>query len=152
MLAIVIVGLLVTYADQYRTENEAILQKQQNLLNQARQKFQSSGLEKETITQYLPIYNDLLASGFVGEEQRIEWIETGLQDLKRVIAEKGIQSIAIPPLGCGLGGLAWTEVRSRIVEALYDLDGLRVIVFEPALKESQIWLDESAKYTERFKG
>ena len=73
--ALILVGLIVSLADQYRTKNEAALQTQQNILNQARQKFQSSGLEKETITQYLPIYNDLLANGFVGEERRIEWIE-----------------------------------------------------------------------------
>ncbi len=74
--ALVLVGLLVSFADQYRTKNELALQAQQNLLNQARQKFQSSGLEKETIIQYLPMYNDLLSSGFIGEERRIEWIET----------------------------------------------------------------------------
>lgn len=76
VVAIVIVGLLVSYANQYRVENETVLQTQQNLLNQARQKYESSGLEKETIIKYLPIYNDLLATGFVGEERRIEWIET----------------------------------------------------------------------------
>ncbi len=73
--ALILVGLLVSLADQYRNKNEIALQTQQNMLNQARQKFQSSGLEKETITQYLPIYNNLLANGFVGEERRIEWIE-----------------------------------------------------------------------------
>ena len=73
--ALVLVGLLVSFADQYRIKNESALQTQQNLLNQARQKFQSSGLEKDTIMQYLPAYNALLASGFVGEERRIEWIE-----------------------------------------------------------------------------
>ena len=73
--ALVAVGLLVSLADQYRTKNETALQTQQNLLNQARAKFQSSGLEKETIMQYLPKYNDLLENGFIGEERRIEWIE-----------------------------------------------------------------------------
>lgn len=73
--ALILVGLLVSLADQYREKNEVALQTQQNMLNQARQKFQSSGLEKETITQYLPVYNDLLATGFIGEERRIEWIE-----------------------------------------------------------------------------
>jgi hypothetical protein len=73
---LILVGLLVSLADQYRTKNEAALQTQQNMLNQARQKFQSSGLEKETIVQYLPMYNGLLASGFIGEERRIEWIDT----------------------------------------------------------------------------
>jgi len=89
VLAIMIVGLLVTYADQYRTENELALQTQQNLLNQARQKFQSSGIEKESIIQYLPIYNKLLASGFVGEERRIEWIEA----LRQIHAQHKLFSI-----------------------------------------------------------
>jgi hypothetical protein len=73
---LILVGLLVSFVDQYRTKNETALQTQQNMLNQARQKYQSSGLEKETIVQYLPMYNGLLASGFIGEERRIEWIDT----------------------------------------------------------------------------
>lgn len=73
--SLILVGLLVSFADQYREKNETALQTQQNMLNQARQKFQSSGLEKETIIKYLPVYNDLLENGFVGEERRIEWIE-----------------------------------------------------------------------------
>jgi len=73
---LILVGLLVSVADEYRTKNETALQTHQNMLNQARQKYQSSGLEKETIIQYLPMYNGLLASGFIGEERRIEWIDT----------------------------------------------------------------------------
>jgi hypothetical protein len=87
--ALVLVGMLVSFADQYRTKNELALQAQQNLLNQARQKFQSSGLEKEMIMQYLPKYNDLLASGFIGEERRIEWIET----LRQIHAQHKLFSI-----------------------------------------------------------
>jgi hypothetical protein len=75
-VALVAVGLLVTYSDNYRRENQTALQTQQNLLTQAKQKFQSSGQEKQIITQYLPAYNDLLTNGFVGEEHRIEWIES----------------------------------------------------------------------------
>jgi hypothetical protein len=73
--ALILAGLLVSVADQYRNKNAKAALVQQNLLSQARQKFQSSGLEKETIIQYLPAYNRLLASGFIGEERRIEWIE-----------------------------------------------------------------------------
>ena len=36
---------------------------------------------------------------------RIEWVKSGLSDLVRVIKERGIRSIALPPLGCGNGGL-----------------------------------------------
>lgn len=87
--ALILVGLLVSFADQYRTKNETALQTQQNMLNQARQKYQSSGLEKEMIIQYLPMYNDLLASGFIGEERRIEWIES----LRQIHAQHKLFSI-----------------------------------------------------------
>ena len=43
----------------------------------------------------------------------IEFVQTGLQALKNEIATREIESVAVPPLGCGLGGLAWTDVRSR---------------------------------------
>lgn len=64
-------------------------------------------------------------------KSRIEDIEAGLGDLVRVIREQNIRSIAIPPLGSGLGGLVWDEVRSRIERALAELDDVQVLVFEP---------------------
>ena len=62
----------------------------------------------------------------------IRWIERGLADLKRVIVELGIRSIALPPLGSGNGGLDWADVKPLITEALGDLDDVKVIVFEIA--------------------
>jgi O-acetyl-ADP-ribose deacetylase (regulator of RNase III) len=64
-------------------------------------------------------------------KSRIEDIESGLVDLVKVIRDKGIRSIAIPPLGSGLGGLDWNEVRPRIERALAGLADVRVLVFEP---------------------
>lgn len=61
---------------------------------------------------------------------RIEWIESGLSELRKEIAAKGIKSIAIPPLGAGNGGLNWTTVRRLVVDALSDLD-CRILVYEP---------------------
>jgi O-acetyl-ADP-ribose deacetylase (regulator of RNase III) len=59
-------------------------------------------------------------------------IETGLQDLTRVIGELGIVSIAIPPLGCGNGGLDWRDVEPRILRALEPLAGtVDVRIFAP---------------------
>ncbi|GAA0307163.1 type II toxin-antitoxin system antitoxin DNA ADP-ribosyl glycohydrolase DarG [Rhodovulum strictum] len=64
-------------------------------------------------------------------KSRMEDIEAGLRDLQRVIREKNIRSIAIPPLGSGLGGLNWKEVRPRIEEALRGFNNVRVVIFEP---------------------
>jgi O-acetyl-ADP-ribose deacetylase (regulator of RNase III) len=63
-------------------------------------------------------------------KSRMADVEAGLQALATVIKAKQIQSIAIPPLGCGLGGLDWLQVRPRIEQTLKDLN-LRVIIFEP---------------------
>ena len=47
------------------------------------------------------------------------------------ITERNIRSIALPPLGSGLGGLEWPMVRSRIEAVLQNIDDLKVVVFEP---------------------
>ena len=60
------------------------------------------------------------------------WIEAGLADLRRVIAENGIRSVAVPPLGTGNGGLEWREVRLLITAALADLEGVEVVAYEPS--------------------
>jgi len=64
-------------------------------------------------------------------KSRIEDIEAGLAALVEVIRSRHIRSIAIPPLGSGLGGLDWAEVRQRIESTLADLSEVEVIVFEP---------------------
>jgi len=62
---------------------------------------------------------------------KLEWIREGLRELVRVIREKEIRSIALPPLGCGNGGLEWTHVQKEIEAAFSDLANVEVIVFEP---------------------
>jgi O-acetyl-ADP-ribose deacetylase (regulator of RNase III) len=64
-------------------------------------------------------------------KSRMEDIEAGLNALVAEIQQRKIFSIAIPPLGAGLGGLAWPEVQIRIERAMCDLPDVRVIVFEP---------------------
>jgi len=65
-------------------------------------------------------------------ESRIEDIRDGLVDLVRVIREQDIRSIAIPPLGCGLGGLDWAMVRPLIERALTAVPEVDAYLFEPA--------------------
>jgi O-acetyl-ADP-ribose deacetylase (regulator of RNase III) len=64
-------------------------------------------------------------------KSRIEDIELGLRALREEIVRRGIRSIAIPPLGSGLGGLDWADVRPRIEKAISDLGNVHVIIFEP---------------------
>lgn len=73
-------------------------------------------------------------------KSRIEDVESGLKDLVRIVKDLGIKSIAIPPLGSGLGGLNWAEVRSRIMDALDDVPDIEVMLYEPkgAPKSDQI--------------
>ena len=59
------------------------------------------------------------------------WIAEGLKDLRQVILEKDIKSIAIPPLGSGNGGLNWSTVKPMVEEALGDLSDVRIVVYEP---------------------
>lgn len=62
---------------------------------------------------------------------RLEDIDAGLAALEVLIRERGIRSVAVPPLGSGLGGLDWNQVRPRIERTLKDFNELRIIVFEP---------------------
>jgi O-acetyl-ADP-ribose deacetylase (regulator of RNase III) len=62
---------------------------------------------------------------------RIEDIEKGLEALVAEIRQRGIRSLALPPLGSGLGGLDWAVVRPRIERALLALPDVRIVVFEP---------------------
>ncbi len=58
------------------------------------------------------------------------FVEDGLVALRELIAEEKISSIALPPLGCGNGGLDWNVVRPMIEEHLKGLDS-EIVVFEP---------------------
>jgi O-acetyl-ADP-ribose deacetylase (regulator of RNase III) len=64
-------------------------------------------------------------------KSRIEDINTGLEALVAEIRKRNIRSIAVPPLGCGLGGLQWKAVRPVIEQAFQSLPDLRVLLYEP---------------------
>ncbi|WP_337997118.1 macro domain-containing protein [Oleispirillum naphthae] len=62
---------------------------------------------------------------------RLEHIESGLAALAAEIRGRSIRSIAVPPLGCGIGGLSWADVRPRIEAALGGIPDLRVLLYQP---------------------
>lgn len=61
----------------------------------------------------------------------LEYVRAGLVGLVREIRERDIRSLAVPPLGCGNGGLAWAAVRPLIDRAMATLPEVRVLVFSP---------------------
>ncbi|MCQ8847892.1 macro domain-containing protein [Alteromonas stellipolaris] len=71
---------------------------------------------------------------------KLEDIESGLKSLVDNIKNKNIKSIAIPPLGSGLGGLPWIEVKKLIFAYLEPIDDLEVRLFEPndSIKATQL--------------
>lgn len=64
------------------------------------------------------------------EKSEYSYIESSLSDLADGLLERKISSVAIPPLGCGNGGLDWNKVRQMIIERMSALP-LDVIVYEP---------------------
>lgn len=62
----------------------------------------------------------------------LEWVEMGLRDLTSMVRLMHIKSVAIPPLGCGLGGLHWEDVRPLIEHAFATLPDVQVELYEPA--------------------
>ena len=68
------------------------------------------------------------------EKSRLVWIVSGLRDLRRTIDNLKPQSVAIPALGCGCGGLRWVDVKPEIEKALGGL-AVDIMVYEPMEKE-----------------
>lgn len=64
-------------------------------------------------------------------KSRMEDIESGLVALVADVRRLGIRSIAVPPLGCGLGGLFWPEVQERMHKAFEQMPEVRWMVYEP---------------------
>jgi O-acetyl-ADP-ribose deacetylase (regulator of RNase III) len=66
------------------------------------------------------------------QPSRLEDIEAGLEDLVRRCLALGIRSLAVPPLGCGNGGLEWSQVQPLIEAAFRGVPQIRVLLFSPS--------------------
>ena len=62
---------------------------------------------------------------------KMEYIETGLKDFVDMIVRLNIASVAVPPLGCGLGGLSWGAVKPMIESAVRELQGVDIFIYDP---------------------
>lgn len=74
-IALILTTLLVGYAEKRKNEKLQAMELQQRQLDQARQRYQASGQEKDIIIKYLPLYRQLIDNGFIGEERRLEWVD-----------------------------------------------------------------------------
>jgi len=74
------------------------------------------------------------------------YIEDGLVELAKVIKERNIKSIAIPPLGSGNGGLDWNKVKKLLVNHLEDVD-CEIFIYEPNVSIQEVLKKERVKLT-----
>ena len=65
------------------------------------------------------------------EKSHYTYIEQGLDALVNEIRSRHIASVAVPPLGCGLGGLDWNRVKQIIEDRFSAMADVQVLVFEP---------------------
>jgi O-acetyl-ADP-ribose deacetylase (regulator of RNase III) len=75
-----------------------------------------------------------------------EYIEKGILELVRIIEERKIKSIAIPPLGSGNGGLDWNKVKPILQKYLIDVD-CDVYIYEPSAAIQEVLKKERVKLT-----
>ncbi len=62
---------------------------------------------------------------------RLDDVRRGIDALVAIIRRLGIRSVAVPPLGCGAGGLSWDVVRPLLEVALRELSDVEVMLFAP---------------------
>ena len=79
------------------------------------------------------------------KKSQYDYIETGLIELAKFIQEKAIKSIAVPPLGCGNGGLKWDKVKPMIEKHLGHLENVEVLVYEPNEQVKQLLKEQDTK-------
>lgn len=73
------------------------------------------------------------------EKSRLEYVSDGLDDLVREVRDLGIHSIAVPPLGCGNGGLDWEEeVRPLMEDAFTRIPDVTIYAYEPTFATEPI--------------
>jgi hypothetical protein len=127
IVALVIVAMLVAgllaLAHNYKQQQAEALEQQRRLLQAAQQRYVASGSERALIATYLPQYQRMMASGFVGEERRIEWVDAlrAQQQRLNLFAIKyhiGLQEDYKPVFSPDLGGFV---MRRSIMQLDLDL-------------------------------
>jgi len=69
------VGTLAWYSYRIAEAGRTAAAQQQRALDEARLRYQRSGEERDLLSRYAPEYVALDAHGFIGTEQRVNWID-----------------------------------------------------------------------------
>lgn len=79
---------------------------------------------------------------------KLEYINEGLHDLRNKIIDYKIQSISIPPLGCGNGKLNWNDVKPLMVDILSELsEKVDILIYEPGFSDQKMIQKENVELT-----
>lgn len=84
------------------------------------------------------------------KKSQYNFVEDGLKDLVKVIEQYKIKSIAIPPLGCGNGGLQWTKVKVLMEKYLGGLNDVDIVIYEPNDQVKEILQKEESEKESRL--
>ncbi len=79
------------------------------------------------------------------KKSQYSYIEDGLKELAKVIEEYNIKSIAVPPLGCGNGGLKWEKIKPMMDKYLGQLSNVTIQIYEPNEAVKEILQKEAVK-------
>lgn len=132
-IVVLAVLLLLGYTGKQKDLAMQAMQAQQNQLQQAHNRFQTSGDEKNAIIKYMPPYLDLVRKGFIGEERRIEWID----DLRTINQQYklfgitysiGAQETYKPPFNVAMGSFVLHRSPMKIETPLLHEGDLLTIV------------------------
>ena len=78
------------------------------------------------------------------DKSTLQGVVDGLLALVLEVERRKIKSIAVPALGCGLGGLPWEDVLPRMISAFGYIPDVRVLIYEP---EGRKWQQENIRTT-----
>ena len=77
-------GALLGSSFHFAENRSRLLQRERSALLAVRAQYQNIDEEEKIIERYLPLYRDLESKGIIGQERRLDWIDTLRQASQRV--------------------------------------------------------------------
>ncbi len=84
VISIAISGGLLGSSFHFWEKMDRMYKRERNALFGVRAQYQNIDEEEKIIEQYLPLYRDLESKGIIGQERRLDWIDTLRQASQRV--------------------------------------------------------------------